>query len=97
MSELPELTVVEIDKGKPVIKKATPGEWTREELEESVRRCNCHDELIEACEEMIKFSETAEDNCARDVDGYFDTWQSIELENAFKGIKAALDKAKNLK
>ena len=50
MTKLPKLTVVEIEKGKPQIKKATLGEWTREELEESVRRCNSHDALLAALE-----------------------------------------------
>jgi len=52
MTKLPKLTVVEIEKGKPQIKKATLGEWTREELEESVRRCNSHDALLAA---LVKY------------------------------------------
>jgi len=50
MAELPKVTVVEIEKGKPVIKKATPGVWTKEELEESARRINSHDNLLAVCE-----------------------------------------------
>lgn len=79
MSELPELTYFFSNLAyTAVITRQSDGLLSEEEAKEAIRRCDCHDELVDACERMYEFFA---DEIISDAD-------------CKEFVKAVLDKAK---